>query len=269
MQKRRWTRWWVRWGPAAVVCTCCAALPVALWYSAEQASVALHPRATSSAREDAQAPSGQCRPSEAWWQCLSRRTFEDPVAFWTLFLAGFTGTLVFISLRQFKYIRTADRTARLAADAARQSAEAAKASADAFCDLERAYVFLSHSEPVITNGKVSFWVQALNQGRTFGILKETRYVFKAELPEAPTDKEWEEWEWNILEHDWTIKSGERKNVVEVTSPLDGEHYFAGCITYQDAFTRKRHRSWTAIKFNPSETAANPSRGGGDPWNDWN
>jgi hypothetical protein len=77
------------------------------------------------------------QPEESFWQ----RTTSDPVAVWTFFLVLFTAVLSGVSLRQFKYLRRADRTARIAANAAQKSAEAT-------LGMERPFVYLEKLELV-------------------------------------------------------------------------------------------------------------------------
>ena len=132
-------------------------------------------------------------------------------------------------------------------------------------DTERAYIFLSHKEPGIDNGFVALELQTVNQGRMFGVLKEIKYKFIRELPKTPADAQWE---WEVMDYDWTLPAGIRRDMGYKKSDLTGRHYLAGCVTYQDAFTRQIHTSWTTIEFNPGTDGAGNKRGGGEPWNKW-
>src|SRR5690242_8769644 len=72
-------------------------------------------------------PCDECRerqPHETIWQWLYRRTFCDPIAFYTLVLAAFTGLLAVVSIGQGIFLARADRTARIAAKAASDTADA-------------------------------------------------------------------------------------------------------------------------------------------------
>lgn len=131
-------------------------------------------------------------------------------------------------------------------------------------NVERAYVFLSHGEPRINaDMQVSVPVQAVNQGRLFGILKRVDYGFTVTLPPHAGDTSW-----GFTEHDWSIAPGERKQLFFAHSHLRGSQFFVGRLVYEDAFTGQRHESWTTIEFNPAEGQPRGKRGGGDAWNVW-
>jgi len=57
-----------------------------------------------------------------------RKTTEDPVAYFTLWLVVFTAVLSFVSIIQILFLTKSDKTARLSAEAAKKSAEAAEAA---------------------------------------------------------------------------------------------------------------------------------------------
>ena len=77
---------------------------------------------------------------------LWHRTLNDPVAFFTFWLAIFSAVLTGVSLIQMWFVSRADKTARIAADAAKDSAAAATEAADisktALLVTQRAFVFL-------------------------------------------------------------------------------------------------------------------------------
>ena len=60
-----------------------------------------------------------------WLAHLWEWSTHDAVAFYTLWLAIFTGSLVWVSTVQIRYLRRADETARRSADAAKLAAETA------------------------------------------------------------------------------------------------------------------------------------------------
>ena len=62
-------------------------------------------------------------------ETLWERTTNDPIAFYTLLLAVFTGGLTFASIWQGYFLVRADKTARTAADAALTTAQTAIAQA--------------------------------------------------------------------------------------------------------------------------------------------
>lgn len=76
---------------------------------------------------------GQDKSSKTLWQ----KTFEDPVAFYTLVLTAFTGVLSIASIFQSRMLIKADETTRIAANAAKKSAEVAEI---ALVGLERPYL---------------------------------------------------------------------------------------------------------------------------------
>jgi hypothetical protein len=80
--------------------------------------------------------------AKAFWG----RTVDDPVAYWTLWLMGFTGILAAISIGQMYLLIRAERTAKIAANAAANAALATKSSVDRMKDTAerqlRAYLSL-------------------------------------------------------------------------------------------------------------------------------
>ena len=73
----------------------------------------------------AQEKSPNSKPEESFWH----KTTDDPVAYFTLWLAVFTGGLAIASIWQGVFLIRADRTARIAADAAREASVIATAQA--------------------------------------------------------------------------------------------------------------------------------------------
>jgi len=133
-------------------------------------------------------------------------------------------------------------------------------------DLERAYVLLSHGQPILDgHGHVILPLETVNVGRMTGILKEMRYKFVHKLPAKPEEATWK---WEGGEMDWSLPRDIRRDMGAVSSPYPGHIFFAGFIRYQDIFSKKWHTSWTAIEFTPGGGKANNKRGGGDPWNAW-
>jgi hypothetical protein len=115
--------------------------------------------------------------SDAWnW------TTQDPVSFYTFILAIFTGVLGVTAFVQIRYLRKADETARIAADAAKKSADAGKISADHIPLVERAYIFGGPSKINTENDITSLKISVDNSGRTPGIIKYICAEFGLELP---------------------------------------------------------------------------------------
>ena len=73
--------------------------------------------------------------AESFWQ----RPTNDPVAFFTLWIAAFTALLVLVSAFQIGFLISANDTATEAANAAKISADVAKRT---LTGLERPYIFL-------------------------------------------------------------------------------------------------------------------------------
>jgi hypothetical protein len=78
------------------------------------------------------------KPAESFWQ----RPTDDPVAFFTLWIAAFTALLVLVSAFQIGFLIRADDTAATSAQAAKKAADAAQQSADAIANVERPYIFI-------------------------------------------------------------------------------------------------------------------------------
>jgi len=85
-----------------------------------------------------------CRRYETIWQ----RGLSDPVAYYTLWLTLFTGALAIVSGFQLWFLRRADETARVSADAAKLAADAANKSANAALAVEMPLVFLDQIDLV-------------------------------------------------------------------------------------------------------------------------
>jgi hypothetical protein len=77
--------------------------------------------------------------SKSFWQ----RTTEDPIAFFTLWLAIFTMILSAVAVIQIKFLVRAEGIATKTAQAAKDSATAASNSVMAFVDSERGRMFVS------------------------------------------------------------------------------------------------------------------------------
>src|SRR6202035_4014094 len=76
------------------------------------------------------APNGACdkeRAPKSLWERVTiiwDRTFDDPVAFYTLVLGIFTALLVAVAGIQIRYLIRTDKTARISAEAAKKSDDA-------------------------------------------------------------------------------------------------------------------------------------------------
>ncbi|MGA7384755.1 MAG: hypothetical protein WBW81_08730 [Methylocella sp.] len=103
---------------------------------------------------------------ESFWQ----RTTQDPIAFFTLWLAIFTMILSAVAVLQIKFLVRGEGIADKTAQAAKDSADVAKRT---FTELERPYIFIDPPKfvPSPINGNPAN-VQYLlkNYGRTPGIL---------------------------------------------------------------------------------------------------
>jgi hypothetical protein len=100
------------------------------------------------------------------------KTFDDPIALYTLLLAVFTGALVAVTVGQIGFLIRTDKTARL-------TAEAAKVSADAAVAINRPFILIEQVESGLKAepGKVAFGFykyNITNCGRTPAQLLEFR-----------------------------------------------------------------------------------------------
>ncbi len=88
------------------------------------------------------------KPAESFWQ----RPTEDPVAFFTLWIAAFTALLVLVSAFQIGFLIRADDTAATSAQAAKKAADAASNSVRAFIDGERGRMFIREIKLIKKDG---------------------------------------------------------------------------------------------------------------------
>jgi hypothetical protein len=219
---------------------------------------------------DPQPKAAEEQPQEPVWWRLATRTIEDPVALWTFCLVIFTGILAFVSFSQFKYLRRADQTARIAANAASKSAAVAERS---LTDLERAYVFFTKvTDPGFKcslDGKSVSMRTGLkyiltNHGRTPAILTEIveRHFISGKSKEftlpLPIDPNAEGAQ--LIPNGIGIGAGQP---YELTYPLfvigdidayagvgrdERDFFFMGYIRYVDIFGRK-HRTGFCLIYN--------------------
>lgn len=199
---RNWRRRWLRWGPAVVAGGFCVAFLVMIWAIADHSfRPPLNHPAVNGAYSNTQAKPETEQPQEPVWWRVASRTTVDPVALWTFILVIFTGILSVVSIRQFKYLRRADHTARIAATAARQAAAAADLSAKAAIGVELPSL---HIAAVTTSmdfpsgpEEIKTWVKQIipvisivNYGRTPAFVTEVTVnvdISKA-LPKVPVYK---------------------------------------------------------------------------------
>jgi hypothetical protein len=105
-------------------------------------------------------PSGdtkQRQPAKTFGQRLTAiwdRTWEDPVAFYTLVLAIFTLCLVVVSIAQGYFLLRTDKTARISAEAAQKAGEAADLSAKSALRLEQPILTMRTPELSTIKGNV-------------------------------------------------------------------------------------------------------------------
>lgn len=137
-----------------------------MWWAGTALSNAQHHPLADSSSLVTLAPQHN-RPIKSWLD----RNIDDPVALWTLVLALFTGTLAIVSMRQFKYIRRADQTARIAANAARVTAEATSKQADVVIAVERPIFIIE--DVLVKKGSPIYSIRFGNHGRTLAIVTET------------------------------------------------------------------------------------------------
>lgn len=145
----------------------------------------------SPAEQQPATKANQEKPPKSLWNSLSviwDKTWEDPVAFYTFVLTGFTGLLAFVSFFQGVLLLRSDRTARIAANAADLSARAAIAIELPI--LRAAPNGLSHGstrEFGITREHCSaHYVNISNGGKTKALPIELQYGYSVgALPKAP------------------------------------------------------------------------------------
>ena len=81
-------------------------------------------------------PATQKTPNGKHEETLWERTTHDPIALYTFWLAIFTAGLTVASIWQGYFLVSADKNARIAANAARDTAKAAEKTADAALGVE-------------------------------------------------------------------------------------------------------------------------------------
>jgi hypothetical protein len=102
--------------------------------------------------------------SKSFWQ----RTTEDPIAFFTLWLAIFTMILSAVAVIQIKFLVRAEGIATKTAQAAKDSAEVAKQS---LVTVQRAFVFIDSFQADMLNNDLIIMPRWRNSGTT-----PTRYM---------------------------------------------------------------------------------------------
>lgn len=260
-------------GPAILVCAFCAAFPVSMWWVGTDLAAANQPANTA-----AESKAEQQQPREPIWSA----TYNDPVALWTFALTVFSAILSVISYKQFGYLRSADKTARIAAYAAKESADAARAQARTaertLTDLEGPLMLLvvgdNHVKPGIQNAlfeagysdvppEAHPWVRFhfKNYGRSpatiagFGAALVHWTGMTAQIPRLPLRTEF---------GDFTISEGavtQPESRCDISIPLDqdamnsirlGRSYIFlyGHIEYADIF-RNNCTSWFCWRYDYS------------------
>jgi hypothetical protein len=166
--------------------------------------------------------------------------------------------------------QSADTKASIAA--ATKSAEAAQKSADHIPVVERAYIFVTPTQPKILYdaGKSFAMVQlsVSNHGRTPGIIK-TIYGEFAQYPPPGNIPLYENSE--PSPGDYALAAGETETLPEVfrDSFLDPQ-FFWGYIEYIDIF-KVTHTSRFCALIMPANVPGGGrlQMAGTDPWRDWN
>jgi hypothetical protein len=194
------------------------------------------------------------------------KTTDDPVAFFTFWLAIFTLVLAFStiglwivtwrsSVRQSREMRASIKAAEDTAVAAQINAEAARKSSEAVLRHERPYVFPSH-ERIATRDDGSIVVRygVRNFGRTPAIIREVggKFVPDGQLPLKP---DYAGGESHKLDH--VVLPGERLGE-EFDFPIFDEtnQFFAMWIRYNDV-TRTEYTSRALIRVSPSKNECRP------------
>jgi hypothetical protein len=142
------------------------------------------------------------KPAESFWQ----RPTNDPVAFFTLWIAAFTALLVLVSAFQIGFLISANDTATEAANAAKISADIAKRT---LTELERPYIFVDIPKfipsPIKDRPNVQYVLK--NYGRTPAIVRWLKATAQTDPPgnQGPI---WQE----IFNGQIAFKPGEEKEV---------------------------------------------------------
>lgn len=116
-------------------------------------------------------PEDQAR--ETFWV----RATCDPVSFFTLLLAIFSGLLTIVSFIQIRFLIRADATGRITAEAARDNAKAALDAVSVSSESQRAHIWMERidfkvtrdASRVVTGHKIDY--KLINSGQTPGIVR--------------------------------------------------------------------------------------------------
>jgi len=186
---------------------------------------------------------------------------EQEIAYYTYLLAFFTAALVVVSAFQIYFLRRADETARI-------TAEAAKESADALPLIERAYIYakVEMSGPmvrsVLGHQIIHFRIRFTNHGRTPAtVVRMRRYAIV--LPIPPTELPGEEQEGAPLPDGMVIGANESEefggiNFAKIPDFVPTDRVFCcGMIVYRDVLGKERTTGfcWEALWHSDSTTTA--------------
>jgi hypothetical protein len=199
------------------------------------------------------------------------------LAGFTLLLALIAGGQIGLFFWQLRLIRESLDDAGIAANAATVAATAAtdqarelKRSADStersFTELERAYVFPSHSR-IEGSEAIELFVEfrMRNLGRTPAIIKEFRVCFSKSdtLPLIPDYTDGQSQIFN-----WAIAGNAEGNTKIFTSPYAGRQFVYDYIRYLDIFGKEQF-SRSASEWAPGGFEEGQTReAGGEPYNTW-
>ena len=122
-------------------------------------------------------------PALSWWQ-LWRRTWADPVAFYTFVLALFSGGLLVVAGLQIWLLLRAEDVSRLAARAADESANVARQSLEA---TQRAFLFVGSFSVQAFNNAVVIQPSWENSGSSPTVRMHTKTNWKLFSGDPPDD----------------------------------------------------------------------------------
>jgi len=187
---------------------------------------------------------------------IDRRTSEERLADYTLWLERFTGLLAVVSAVQIGFLFRGDKTARLTALAAKESADSLRA-------LERGYaaiklgIFYSGMKAA---GKVDgIEMTLINTGRTFITIHDMCVVFDYgdTLPDRPVYSSAEAA--NILDLDSILAANDSWTLDKPIRFRAGTNPFCyGRVRYRDVFDKK----WTyrfSVKIDTTKSGGDSDR----------
>jgi hypothetical protein len=137
---------------------------------------------------------------------------EEAIAYYTLWLAIFTGALVIVSFAQIRYLIRADNNTRVAAEAAKKSADVAENSLKL---ANRPLIVISPLSLIDHDPHIEFGCR--NSGNGTGIINKITVIISTSAPRVMTLQ----WYTTLVNSDinTAIEVGDTHFVERVTSPL--------------------------------------------------